>query len=348
MEFGKAEWIKLCQQTGSPVNILDQRYAVICESIHEEPIMSMSDSDEDREFFALHNVTKRTRKFYNLKMSTFIYSLAIFDCRSAINAEICKRRADIMRSREDAAALRSKRDLVSATALSSKPEEVLSKRFESMEKRHNNSDKRLDALEASHGPPTRGLTASSHRDDDEVLRRLKRLEALTSTRQHPEVAVSRKNLSWADPAELQMSTQAQKKARKAAEKTTCRGENYPTNDPNYDCHYRSIPAAGRLTKRKRAWIEDPTTEQQHKRKTRTRCRQRRRGDGLRLDGSSSPSQSVAWARWTMRTWRRTSRPGTGIAAGDGLAFCKFYVIWKLHKKANAQGVRSRPISSNIG
>ena len=28
--------------------------------------------------------------------------------------------------------------------------------------------------------------------------------------------------------------------------------------------------------------------------------------------------------------------------------CKFYVIWKLHKKANAQGVRSRPISNNIG
>jgi hypothetical protein len=26
----------------------------------------------------------------------------------------------------------------------------------------------------------------------------------------------------------------------------------------------------------------------------------------------------------------------------------FYVIWKLHKKANAQGVRSRPISNNIG
>ena len=28
--------------------------------------------------------------------------------------------------------------------------------------------------------------------------------------------------------------------------------------------------------------------------------------------------------------------------------CKFYVIWKLHKQANAQGVRSRPIASNIG
>ena len=28
--------------------------------------------------------------------------------------------------------------------------------------------------------------------------------------------------------------------------------------------------------------------------------------------------------------------------------CNFYVIWKLHKKANAQGVRSRPIASNIG
>ena len=28
--------------------------------------------------------------------------------------------------------------------------------------------------------------------------------------------------------------------------------------------------------------------------------------------------------------------------------CKFYVIWKLHKPANALGVRSRPISANIG
>ncbi len=26
----------------------------------------------------------------------------------------------------------------------------------------------------------------------------------------------------------------------------------------------------------------------------------------------------------------------------------FYVIWKLHKKANAHGVRTRPISNNIG
>lgn len=28
--------------------------------------------------------------------------------------------------------------------------------------------------------------------------------------------------------------------------------------------------------------------------------------------------------------------------------CKFYVMWKLHKKANARGVRTRPISNNIG
>jgi len=28
--------------------------------------------------------------------------------------------------------------------------------------------------------------------------------------------------------------------------------------------------------------------------------------------------------------------------------CKFYIIWKLHKKANARGVRSRPIASNVG
>ena len=28
--------------------------------------------------------------------------------------------------------------------------------------------------------------------------------------------------------------------------------------------------------------------------------------------------------------------------------CKFYVIWKLHKPANVQGVRTRPISPNIG
>ena len=28
--------------------------------------------------------------------------------------------------------------------------------------------------------------------------------------------------------------------------------------------------------------------------------------------------------------------------------CKFYVIWKLHKKEKALRVRSRPITSNIG
>mmetsp|Transcript_72495 Transcript_72495/g.193732 ORF Transcript_72495/g.193732 Transcript_72495/m.193732 type:complete len:153 (-) Transcript_72495:164-622(-) len=36
------------------------------------------------------------------------------------------------------------------------------------------------------------------------------------------------------------------------------------------------------------------------------------------------------------------------AATQKKTLCKFYIIWKLHKKANHLGVRSRPIASNIG
>ena len=54
-------------------------------------------------------------------------------------------------------------------------------------------------------------------------------------------------------------------------------------------------------------------------------------------GTESATQSLAR---TLKEW-----------ADDSLnrgRLSKFYVIWKLHKQANAQGVRSRPIASNIG
>ncbi len=54
-------------------------------------------------------------------------------------------------------------------------------------------------------------------------------------------------------------------------------------------------------------------------------------------GKDSATQSLAQI---LTKWADDSRKGDRLA--------KFYVIWKLHKKANAQGVRSRPISNNIG
>jgi hypothetical protein len=53
-------------------------------------------------------------------------------------------------------------------------------------------------------------------------------------------------------------------------------------------------------------------------------------------GKESATQSLAQTL-TKRTDDSLKR--------DRLA--NFYVIWKLHKKANAQGVRSRPISNNM-
>jgi len=54
-------------------------------------------------------------------------------------------------------------------------------------------------------------------------------------------------------------------------------------------------------------------------------------------GKESATKSLAQ---TLTRWAEDSLKRARLA--------NFYVIWKLHKKANAQGVRSRPISNNIG
>ena len=54
-------------------------------------------------------------------------------------------------------------------------------------------------------------------------------------------------------------------------------------------------------------------------------------------GKESATKSLAQ---TLTRWAEDSLKRARLA--------NFYVIWKLHKMANAQGVRSRPISNNIG
>jgi len=54
-------------------------------------------------------------------------------------------------------------------------------------------------------------------------------------------------------------------------------------------------------------------------------------------GEESATQSLAK---TLKEWADDSLKRGRLS--------KFYVIWKLHKQANARGVRSRPIASNIG
>ena len=60
------------------------------------------------------------------RVAANVYGLAIFDCRSDINALIliCDRRADLLRSKDEAATRKSQQDLVNAAALSSKPEKI--------------------------------------------------------------------------------------------------------------------------------------------------------------------------------------------------------------------------------
>ena len=53
-------------------------------------------------------------------------------------------------------------------------------------------------------------------------------------------------------------------------------------------------------------------------------------------GNDPTTKSLAQ---TLTKWADDSRKRDRLA--------NFYVIWKLHKKANTQGVRSRPISNNI-
>ena len=59
-----------------------------------------------------------------------------------------------------------------------------------------------------------------------------------------------------------------------------------------------------------------------------------------LTAYSEPGSAVEQLSKTFLKWASASLERDKL--------CKFYVIWKLHKKANALGVRSRPIASNIG
>ena len=73
-----------------------------------------------------------------------------------------------------------------------------------MEKRHDNSEKRLIALEASQEPPAHRLTTSTNRDEKDILRRLERLEKLEALNRHysDDEDEYQKNVSGADSAEL--------------------------------------------------------------------------------------------------------------------------------------------------
>ena len=65
----------------------------------------------------------------------------------------------------------------------------------------------------------------------------------------------------------------------------------------------------------------------------------RRLNNLLRDCFNSESATESLAR-TLTKWTEDSLKREQLG--------KFYVIWKLHKQANARGVRSRPISNNIG
>ena len=75
----------------------------------EEWIKNTGSDEEDSDFAKLHAVKRRIRKPSYTKMSSFIYGLAIFDCRSDIKTLICDRRADLLRSKDEADTRKSKR-----------------------------------------------------------------------------------------------------------------------------------------------------------------------------------------------------------------------------------------------
>ena len=59
-----------------------------------------------------------------------------------------------------------------------------------------------------------------------------------------------------------------------------------------------------------------------------------------LAAYSEPSSAIEQLSKTSLKWASASLERDKL--------CNFYVIWKLHKKANALGVRSSSIASNIG
>ena len=132
MEFGRAEWIRQCQAAGSQVNILDQQYTVIRESLDDDD----DESEKEKEFNEIScemDMDKSAPKYF--KMSTYLYALAIHDSKVMVNDKIQSHRDKETRARTHALAIRDKQDQVDARASFARPQDTFKNRFEKIDKR---------------------------------------------------------------------------------------------------------------------------------------------------------------------------------------------------------------------
>lgn len=115
--FGEIEWQKQCRKT-SLHNILDQHFTVKCSHI------DASDNDESGGE-QCNDADGNGESFTLWKASDWLYNVAIHESKKDIDKEIRHRRSQIVKAREDAAALRARQAQVNICADAAKPQIVL-------------------------------------------------------------------------------------------------------------------------------------------------------------------------------------------------------------------------------
>ncbi len=148
LEFGKDEWMRQCKQT-SRFNILDQHLTVKC--IIEEPESISEDADEPVELRAASRSNPDETKFQLVKMSTYLFSLAVNDSRRMIDKDIRTRRTQIVAAKEKEAkkkAIQHEVDLRADAIKPTDPVMTLGQRFanKSHAGPHSNSLREFESI----------------------------------------------------------------------------------------------------------------------------------------------------------------------------------------------------------
>ena len=163
MVFGRDEWVRQCQNAGSAVNILDQLYAVEREEVIDTP---------DAEAIVYNELTAEMEQESPrvLKMSSFLYALAIHDSKSIVNEYILKKRVDEDRAKRRAAAVRDKQAQVNVAAAAAKPTDTFRYRFENIDMRLANVEKAsLDQQPPKEAKPASGSAEPEQSSSDHIL-----------------------------------------------------------------------------------------------------------------------------------------------------------------------------------
>ena len=250
--FGKGEWIKQCNKT-SLHNILDQHFIVRCNR-PSEPDDTTSDKDSDikDEFSDLTPAEPEIAQFDMLKISSYLYSAAIYDSKAALNKEIRRKRTQIMEDRAKAAALKAKQNAVDLKADAVKPTDavrMISDRFKQFDDRLSTVEKSTAATRKAPAtlPNPAGMDIEATSDNagdlaNRVTQLERQIQISSISPPNPTAKINTstapsKNYAPADSAETQKSAnqrrRERKRAREAAEaQATAAGTAAPSTAPS--------------------------------------------------------------------------------------------------------------------